>query len=125
MWFLVIALTAASSPVAEDPSPCFAKGQTYEIATCLGEARARADAELNQLYGKVMSVLEGADKARLQKAERAWLRYRDAMCDAEYGLWGGGTGGPPAHLACLDRETRRRTAELRQLYRLRLQRSER
>ncbi|WP_294109347.1 lysozyme inhibitor LprI family protein [Sphingomonas sp.] len=116
---------AASPVAADDESPCFAKGQTYEIAKCLAAARVQDEGELNHRYRTIMGVLAAADRLRLKKAQRAWVAYREATCDAEYRLWDGGTGGPLALLACLDREARRRTAELEQTYRLRLQRLER
>jgi uncharacterized protein YecT (DUF1311 family) len=45
-----------------------------------------------------------------------WISYRDAGCKAEYGLWGGGSGGPNAQTLCLIRLTRQRTVKLKNAY---------
>jgi uncharacterized protein YecT (DUF1311 family) len=103
-------------------APCWRDGTTVAIVNCFAASRKQSDAELNRTYARIMSVLDTADQQRLRKAERAWVAYRDASCDAEYRLWDGGTGGPPALLACLDGETRRRLEHLQTTYRLRLQR---
>lgn len=118
-------LFAVSTPVsakgAETDTRCANSGTTVEYVACYSAAAKQADKDLNTLYGRILSVLPGKDRTRLQKAERAWIAYRDAACDAEYGLFDGGTGGPPAHLACLGRETRQHSEYLAQAYRLRLQ----
>ena len=103
-------------------APCWQSGTTVEITNCFAESGKQSNVELNRTYARIMTVLEGGDRQRLRKAERAWAAYRDATCDAEYELWDGGSGGPAALLACVDRETRRQTEHLRTTYRLRLQR---
>jgi uncharacterized protein YecT (DUF1311 family) len=70
-------------------------------------------------------VLDPPRRRDLQRAERAWIDYRDATCTAEYRLWDDGTGGGPAYLSCIDDETRHRLDYLRMTYRLRLQALER
>lgn len=75
-----------------------------------------ADENINQTYAKIRQVIEGADRDRLQRSERAWLAYRDTFCDGEYGLYGGGTGGPPARFACLEALTRHHEADLKIAY---------
>jgi uncharacterized protein YecT (DUF1311 family) len=117
------ASTAATSVDATDwKAPCWNAGTTVDIENCFTESNKRADADLNRVYAQIMSVLEADDRNRLQKAERLWVAYRDAACDAEYNLWNGGTGGPPAAMACNYAETRHHLSYLRTTYRLRLQR---
>ena len=126
----IVAFTLASGAAAARTSeagisadaPCWKSGTTVDIVNCFAASGKQSDADLNRTYTQIMSVLEVADRKRLQKAERAWVAYRDAACAAEYGLWGGGTGGPPAQLACIDGKTRHHVDYLRTTYRLRLQR---
>jgi uncharacterized protein YecT (DUF1311 family) len=103
-------------------APCWKAGTTVNIERCFVESGKRSDADLNRTYAQIMSVLNAGDRQRLQKAETSWITYRNAACDAEYRLWNGGTGGPPAKMACIDGETRRHLDYLRTTYRLRLQR---
>jgi uncharacterized protein YecT (DUF1311 family) len=56
----------------------------------------------------------------LLEAQRAWMKYRDLTCAAEYKLYGGGTGGPVTQMACLAAITQERSATLRTTYGWRL-----
>lgn len=48
--------------------------------------------------------------------QRAWLKYRDLTCAAEYKLYDGGAGGPVTRLACLAAITQERIATLKITY---------
>lgn len=45
-------------------------------------AREKWDAEMNAVYKRLMTMLEPERKAALQKAQRAWLAFRDAEGNA-------------------------------------------
>jgi uncharacterized protein YecT (DUF1311 family) len=75
-----------------------------------------ADTELNAFYASVKKKLEAADLARLETAQRAWIRYLDANCEAETALYAGGSIQPAVHSGCLERTTRARIAELHSVY---------
>lgn len=62
-------------------------------AECFAKASDTADKELNRVYEQVRSVLRRDEQSDLLEAQRAWLKYRDLTCTAEYKLYGGGTGG--------------------------------
>ncbi|SDY07888.1 lysozyme inhibitor LprI family protein [Citreimonas salinaria] len=66
----------------------------------LRDRLATLDAENAQLGAPVPSSVEA-----LREMQRAWITYRDRRCDYERSLWGGGTGGGPAQLACLMSQT--------------------
>lgn len=117
-----IAVASKGDEATGANAPCWKSGATVDIADCFAKSGKQADTDLNRTYAQIISVLDTADRQRLQKAERAWVAYRDAACEAEYALWEGGTGGPPAELACIDAETRHHLIYLRATYRLRLQR---
>ncbi|HET9408733.1 MAG TPA: lysozyme inhibitor LprI family protein [Candidatus Sulfotelmatobacter sp.] len=96
-------------------SPCPARA-TAELVNCLAKAKDQADGELNALYQKLRKRLDPADTSRLLETQRVWIKYRDANCQAERELYGGGTGAQPAYLACVEAMTRARTKELRVTY---------
>jgi uncharacterized protein YecT (DUF1311 family) len=89
---------------------------TSDLTQCFVLAWKKADAALNRTYGQVQHALAMEDRKRLVEAQRLWIAYRDATCDAEYRLYEGATGGPPARLACLEAETRAREASLLRSY---------
>ena len=101
-----------NSPIA----PCRGTSGTVEVYDCFGNALAKADDELNRIYGRIRSVLEPNDQKRLLQAQRLWLQYRDATCSAERALYGQGTGGPPTEVACREELTRERVAVLQTTY---------
>jgi uncharacterized protein YecT (DUF1311 family) len=105
----------AQSMNAED-GPCRTVVVTSELTQCLDLALKKADAKLNETYGHVQRVLTPESKKELVEAQEFWVKYRDATCDAEYKLYEGATGGSPAHLACLEAETRAREASLLRSY---------
>jgi uncharacterized protein YecT (DUF1311 family) len=78
-----------------------------------------ADAELNLAYEAALETAAEADasfpndvEAALRAAQRAWLPYRDAACEAEAALWGGGSAEPMIRSGCLAMVTRQRAEEL-------------
>ncbi|HXA85109.1 MAG TPA: lysozyme inhibitor LprI family protein [Candidatus Dormibacteraeota bacterium] len=96
---------------------CEKAGTTADTTRCMSNEYDKADAELNRIYKLTFKGLEVKESDNLKKAQRVWIIYRDAQCDAEYAKWGGGTGGPAAHLGCLFRLTQLRTRELHKTYR--------
>ena len=98
---------------------------TVGMGFCLNEELSFWDARLNTVY-KQLTARDKRDDADakaggwlapekfplLRKAQRKWIEYRDATCDYEMSLWGGGTGGGPAVIGCLMSETAERTLEL-------------
>lgn len=95
---------------------CENKGTTADVTSCYGEEYKKADAELNRIYKSVLKDLNSADVPGLRKAQRAWVVYRDAQCNAEYALWGGGTGGSAGHLHCLLSLTQQRISYFKEFY---------
>ena len=100
---------------------CNQPSSTVEEAGCFARASDAADKELNSLYAKARTVLNTEERNDLLEAQRAWLKYRDLTCTAEYKLYGGGTGGPVTRMACLEALTRERVATLRTTYGWRLE----
>ena len=95
---------------------CENAGTQAEITNCIVDAHKKADAELNRIYKLAFKGLDAKAADNLRKAQRAWIIYRDAQCNAEYDKWDGGSGGPAAHQDCLYRLTQLRTRELHKTY---------
>ena len=83
-------LLAAFPAFAQDSAQyraCNEKAKTQmEMNTCASEEAARAYAELNEVYRKVLARAGKQEEAvaKIKAAERAWLAYRDAYIDAMY-----------------------------------------
>ncbi|MDE3199795.1 MAG: DUF1311 domain-containing protein [Acidobacteriota bacterium] len=103
------------------PVPCNQPTTTSEEAACFANDLNTADKEMNRLYAQARTVLDPGEKNDLLQAQRAWLKYRDLTCTAEFNLYGGGTGGPVTKYACLAALTHERVATLKTTYGWRLE----
>lgn len=55
-------------------------GVTMAMIDCISQETARQDLRLNRAYKVAMEQLTPARKKELQKAQRAWITFRDANC---------------------------------------------
>ena len=90
-----------------------------DLNDCTAEAFATADEELNLAYEAAMAAArsydsspEGRAEATLRAAQRAWIAYRDAACEAEAALWDGGSAQPMIRSGCLEHLSVQRTEDL-------------
>jgi uncharacterized protein YecT (DUF1311 family) len=77
----------ASTPQESQSHACNDKAKTQtKMNACASEEAARADAELNEVYRKVLAQAGKEEEAvvKSKTAERAWIAYRDAYMDAMY-----------------------------------------
>ena len=58
-----------------------AGGITSEMLGCIGEAQERADARLSNTLSRAIGSISPVRRASLNKAQEAWLAYRQAHCD--------------------------------------------
>jgi uncharacterized protein YecT (DUF1311 family) len=65
------------------------KGTTADMFQCNGEELDRQNARLNDDYKKLISKLSPDRKKALLKAQRAWIKFREANCDYWYDPQGG------------------------------------
>ena len=84
---------------------------TAEMVDCIGAETKLQDKALNATYQKIMADLNDRQKAKLKAAQRAWIAYRDAWCEAQYDDDWGSISTIVANNCILD-ETIRRTIEL-------------
>jgi uncharacterized protein YecT (DUF1311 family) len=90
---------------------------TFETGQCLITVHKKVDAELNDVYQQALKKWkEPEHTGNLRKAQRAWVSYRDANCDAEYATYGRGTMGPNMYAMCRIKLTRQRTEEIKRIY---------
>ncbi|PDT02630.1 urease-associated protein [Rhizobium chutanense] len=117
-------LFAAHGASAQDVD-CKNPQTQSDMTSCEQERHAAADKALNEQYKKTRAAMvaidkdidgdmKGAEKA-LVKAQRAWIDYRDAECDAFGFQARGGTMEPMLVAGCLAEETDKRTKELKEL----------
>lgn len=78
---------AACACEAPEASACNDKAKTQgEMNACASDEAARVDAQLNDVYRKLLSQAASQQEAvaKIKAAERAWIAYRDAYMDAMY-----------------------------------------
>jgi uncharacterized protein YecT (DUF1311 family) len=121
-WLVLLAVFIGCASVARAQhmnsasAPCRNVSVTLAMENCFDKAYKAADRELNQTYSQISNVLQPDDLQRLKAAQRLWIQFRDATCTAESNLYNGGTASAPAYSACLEEETRQRTADLKTIY---------
>ena len=86
---------------------------TIEVNACATAEFEHADAVLNRYYAVALRQARtaGGEAAAtgLQRAERSWLAYRNAECDAAATVYRGGTIAASVEITCRTRLTRLRT----------------
>ena len=68
--------------------PCQAPS---EETGCFASALKKSDSQLNQTYLQVQGVVDGDELVKLEAAQRLWIQFRDANCEAEHELYAGGS----------------------------------
>lgn len=108
--------TRPTDPIAARYSPAYdtcmhRAGSTLEMVDCAARETERWDARLNRAYQQRMAALNDRQRAALKRAEKTWLAFRQADCDAyEDEDWG--TISRIDAAQCLLRRTVERTLEL-------------
>jgi len=93
----VVAIVAAalvgaavfSSVGAQETPDRSCDGNTYQIVECQKGKLKLLEKRLAAAYTKALQMAEPKQRAQLQAAQQAWLKFRDADCD--YYELGGGT----------------------------------
>ena len=88
---------------------------TYSIDICDAAEMALQDAALNKQWAWTLAAISAGRVPALRVAERAWIRWRSARCDAEAQQYAGGTIMPLIYGGCMIDETIRRTLWLEKL----------
>ena len=81
------------------------------MVQCVGVELTVQDTALNAAYRSLVADMTPDQKAGLQKAQRAWIAFRDADCAARYSPDWGSMSTITANM-CVLRRTVERTLEL-------------
>lgn len=115
LFFAMPGRTVGQSSKARSQACENAKTQS-EMNQCSADAYRASDKDLNALYASIKQKLDPDLFAKLQTAQRAWVSYRDADCEAESAQYEGGSIQPMIRSGCLERVTRTRIDELHVIY---------
>ncbi|MGJ7525035.1 lysozyme inhibitor LprI family protein [Variovorax sp. GB1P17] len=109
-----VALLAGSAQAAtyDEPLDCNMNGNQQQMNDCALRDFRAADAVLNIRYGEVMKTLSPQMRVALRNEQRAWLKGRDPACKLASRANEGGSIWPLVFNSCLEKSTRKRTAEL-------------
>lgn len=87
-----------------------AASTNVEHGYCLDGELQRQKANLNAAYAERIRGADADFRGRIEKAQRAWIAFRDADCDAQ--ALHGGSGEAASWLTCMVRLTADRAVEL-------------
>jgi uncharacterized protein YecT (DUF1311 family) len=85
----------------------------FDLNACSLVAWQKADAALNEAWDAALAALDEPVEARLRAAQRAWIAFRDAECEAQAAFFEGGSAQPMVRNGCLESLTLARTGEIR------------
>ena len=103
--------TRAQAPSRAESTPRIIT--TVEMREHAWKEFNEADAQLNAVYKKLLARIDDpAQKANLQTAQKAWLKYRDTNAKFEASFYEGGSIQPQIHTICLTTMTKNRSLEL-------------
>ncbi len=111
-------IALASQTIAQDKTNCTdsANLTQSEMNHCAGEDYQAADDELNAVWSDLRARRGDGDTWQpILDAQRLWIPFRDAHCDAEAAFYEGGSIQPLIRFSCLAGVTEQRTAQLRDL----------
>ena len=109
-----VALIAGAAQAAsyDEPLDCNPNGNQQQMNDCAVRDFRAADAALNIRYGEVMKTLSPQMRVALRNEQRVWLKGRDPGCKRASRANEGGSIWPLVFNSCLEKSTRKRTAEL-------------
>jgi uncharacterized protein YecT (DUF1311 family) len=109
-----VVLLIATPALARAQSPACATAATQtDMNACAAREYQKHDAEMNEIYGKLLAKLtDPHQQALLKEAERAWIAYRDKQCAFQTSGSEDGSIHPLIVATCLDEKTDVHSAEL-------------
>jgi uncharacterized protein YecT (DUF1311 family) len=112
--FLFALATASAPALALD---CKNAMSTPEINECAAAEQKAVEAKLNEVYRRVIKSLDtnkdsAAAKDKLVLAQRAWVKFREADCEAVYENWAGGTIRTVMYIGCMQQHAEHRIKDL-------------
>ena len=110
---LMLTGTSTTGQKRKKTGACADPQTQSEMNQCAAQAYKAADAGLNQVYRRLVAMLNDDEKGQLKEAQTAWLKYRDANCEFAADQFKGGTMRPMIYGYCLADMTKKRTIELK------------
>ncbi|NPT44624.1 DUF1311 domain-containing protein [Paraburkholderia sp. 1N] len=104
MSFLILSIHAHAETI-----DCKNASDQASLNQCADLDYQAADKKLNETYSKLLKKVSPQGKPRLQKAERAWVTYRDAQCEFLTSSPTPYSAQPMIHSYCLSRLTEAQT----------------
>jgi uncharacterized protein YecT (DUF1311 family) len=105
-------LLIASGPALAAQPDCANATTQAAMDQCASNSLKASDAKLNQTYKALLAKVSKDGKTKLQKAQRAWLSWRDAQCDFITAGSSGGSVHAMAQASCIEQLTQAQTALL-------------
>ncbi len=106
---------AAAEEKQQTRESCDDAATTVAMLECLKQRHETADRELNQVYGQLRLKLSKSRQAKLKKAQRAWITFRDTTAEFEASEAAGGSLYPVVYRLTQAEMTENRVGELRQI----------
>src|ERR1035437_1458829 len=119
--FSLVCIRGGAQHMNAKDGPCQVPSTTVDGTNCFSKALKDSDEQLNQMYQRALTVVGVDELTRLKTAQRLWIQYRGANCEAEREMYSGCSAASMVRLACLEAMTRHRTEELRTMYGWRLE----
>jgi uncharacterized protein YecT (DUF1311 family) len=88
--FVIGLLLISTAALRAQQTECDMDHGMVEYGNCLDRQVVAVDSELNQTYKKALASLAPDQQQALRRAERAWIRYRDAKLAQSGSLTSGG-----------------------------------
>ena len=115
MRLIIVGFCLFGTAAVAEKTNCDTTMAQQEMNFCADLAFQAADAALNDAYAEAVKFARevgGDAEDKLRVAQRAWVTFRDAACDAEAYPNEGGSMQPMVYSYCLARLTDVRRADL-------------
>lgn len=119
---LALVLFAAGAALAQD---CVKAISTPELNECAARQQKAVELQLNQTYQQALKSLQQPDteidkfsaaRQKLIEAQRAWVKFREADCEAVYLQHVSGSIRNLMFTGCLQKHAERRIEDLRAVF---------
>jgi len=118
LFMLLAGCSNAEEPAADSCSNALT---TMEINACAAAQQEQTEAQLNAVYQQLMDRLAepdsglddpGSVREQVRAAQRLWIDFRKADCDAQFALYAGGSIRTAVYLGCMQTRAAQRITEL-------------
>jgi len=103
---IAVALLLSFISATAQSSDCNDAQDQATLNRCADQELRAADVDLNRTYRALTRQLDAQSASRIEKAQRAWIAYRDAMCAFEGAPSMGGSINAMVMSNCLARITK-------------------